>query len=474
MPSKGIQVYTYIAVSNCEVIYEVPGRILSHNNTGAFDNDHLEVDKGNLPGIFSTTGRFSFNVKLNGNQVVNEWADINVLTGNPEGGTFKALVDQQAIQVNDIIVCYGFYDAGSGAAGLPNSHQVYVTVTPRYSDWMHSIAPAGSTQAAEKLTKFVLPAAHDIGMNSMMNPNLLLQNAGPAFISTLEGLDQDFAAVAHAIAGPLVQHFAPNIIQSLAITQKDTVQTILDVGARYFEFRPAHLPATVRTALPDALYFMHGPIPGMMYKEFLHNVVEWLKAHPGEIVICQLRWDGVPPDCARPTDQEKQDAVNEALKDSGLNIGNFDDVRNVNVQDLRSQGKRLIIVENLNVYSTYDDKAYATLNGDTILQQFQALSSDGQRSHDMSNIQCQATATNITDVVIQSVLDSNTSNSCLLATKAICDNKLLPWVRDNALSKLTEPEGLIVVMNDFFEGGTADVAISMAKTRLGESTSYCI
>jgi hypothetical protein len=97
------------------------------------------------------------------------------------------------------------------------------------------------------------------------------------------------------------------------------------------------------------------------------------------------------------------------------------------------------------------DPANATLNGDSIIGEFEKLHCDNQRGKALTNIQCQATATNIRDVIIYSVVSANASNSCLLATKALCDNKTLPWIRRNALGKLTE-EGLIVVMNDFFDG----------------------
>jgi hypothetical protein len=82
----------------------------------------------------------------------------------------------------------------------------------------------------------------------------------------------------------------------LAITQKDTLPNVLSIGARYFEFRPAYLHNAIRAGhpIPDELYFSHSAIPGMQYDEFLHDTVEFLIQHPEEIVVVQLRWDGVP------------------------------------------------------------------------------------------------------------------------------------------------------------------------------------
>lgn len=60
-------------------------------------------------------------------------------------------------------------------------------------------------------------------------------------------------------------------------------------------------------------------------------------------------------------------------------------------------------------------------------------------------LQCQATPTNIKDVGAYSIMTANVSNSCLLATNAICDHITLPWMRTKALGALTA-EQLLVIM----------------------------
>jgi hypothetical protein len=327
---------------------------------------------------------------------------------------------------------------------------------------MGRVAAPGSHQASQKFSKLVIPAAHDIGMNSMQTPDALLQNAGGPFLQTLNGVSKAFATAAAKLSSNVALQFAPNIISSLAITQKDTVQTVLNIGARYFEFRPAHIFDKVKpySGLPDKLYFM-------LYDDFLHQVVSFLQANPTEIVVVHLRWDGVPAECAHPSDQEQNDALNGALAptNGSIHAGNLDDLLNRTIDELRQQGKRLLVLQPTNSYSTYTDDGNATLNGDSIIAEFQKLSPQAVAGQPFTNIQCQATASNIKDVVIDSVFDSNTSNSCLLSTKAICDNKTLPWIRQNALQRL-QPEQLTVVMNDFFDGATADVAIGLSRARL--------
>lgn len=467
MPSKGVQVYTYINSDGCEVEYEVPGQKLVRPEQRQFTTDRLEVDKRQL-GLLDVTGRFSFLVRRHGQEITRQWCDINTLTGTPDGGTLKAIADQRSIILDDLIVSYGFYDAGSGhTANLPDSHQVYVTVTPNFSRWITDLAPQGSDKANNnKLTRFMLPSSHDIGMNSMQIPNEMVRNGGKAFIQTLTSNMRVFATAADALATPIASQIAPSIIASLSITQKDSLTDILRLGARYFEFRPAHIFDQIRSALPDRLYFMHGPIPGMPYDDFLRDVVSFLVAQPDEIVVVQLRWDGVPAECARPNDDELRDALDAAVRDTAVSVADLNDLHNSSITQLRDANKRLVVLREVNTYSTYDDLANATLDGTTILARFETLDGSQLSSHDLTNIQVQATATNIKDVVIHAVLTSDDNNSVLMATKAICDLNLLPWVRDHVVGRVNGEEGLVVLMNDFFDGATADVAIDVTRQRL--------
>lgn len=214
---------------------------------------------------------------------------------------------------------------------------------------------------------------------------------------------------------------------------------------------------------------MHGPIPGMAFDHFLHDCISFLAAHPTEIIVVQLRWDGVPAECARPSDAEIAGYVKTALDESKGTIvaGSLDDMQRLSIVDLRNQRKRLILFrEANNILSTYDDTANATLNGDSIIASFEKLNSGQQDGKCLTNLQCQATASNIKDVVIYSVMTANVSNSCLMSTKGACDSKTLPWISRNALDRLKQPQ-LITVMNDFLDGATADTAIALSRRRLG-------
>lgn len=467
MPSKGIQVYSYIAAPGVKISYNVPGSVLERDQMKVFMNDHLEVDKGKLAHKFDFTGTFSFTVFLGVDALTTQSVEINTLSGNISGsGTMSHMENQLSIITNNLIICYGFYSAGPGIAGLPSSHQCYVSVTPDYSNWMAELAPPDSPQATKPFTRFVLPAVHDVGMNSMQSADAVLHS--DALVEVMKSYSPVFAKIAGSMSHDAAMHLAPNIIRGLAITQKDTLSTMLSIGARYFEFRPAYLHSAIRAGnfIPDTLYFSHSAIPGMSYQHFLADLVEFLMAHPQEIVVTQLRYDGVPGECARPSDEELAIFMNEALTAANGTIvqGSLDDMHALSIQDLRAQQKRLIVFPGTSSYSTYTDPANATLTGDTIVGEFDKVSPEICAGHAFTNLQCQATATNMPEVVAYSVLAANASSSCLLATKPICDSVTLPWIVAN--QNRMDPNQLAVVMDDFIDGKVADVAIEASRGRL--------
>jgi hypothetical protein len=473
MPSKGVQCYSYNGVAGCQIEFSVPGRTLIKTDYKQYTNDHLEVDKSQIPGIFNYAGTFRCRVTQNAVELLNVWVVINSLTGNLQGGNMRAMTDQASVLTGTLCINYSFYDstANKSEFGLPSANQFYVVVTPSASNWMSLVAPPGSQAASKPFSRFVIPAAHDIGMNSIQNADACIQNTPGQFIHSLTGSVPVISDISSKVPSNLIVGQASNIIESLAITQKDTLDTIFTCGARYFEFRPAHLPNAIRPLkpIPDVLYFMHGPIPGMAYGQFLAGCVDFLLKNPGEIVVFQQRWDGVPKDCVPATQQELDDALNTALKaaNGNLKAGTVEDMQQLSIDALRMQQKRLIVLKNVASYSSYTDQGNATLDGNSIIQEFNGMTTAHQGGNAFTNLQCQATASNIKGAVAFSALTANVSNSCLLCTKAVCDNKTMPWIRSNALNKL-QAEQLIVIMDDFFDGAICDLARDLTAQRLAK------
>lgn len=478
MPSKGVQTYTYIAVPGCSIEISVPGQTVVKNELHQFWNSDLEVESDKIHSFLDKTGRFTFKVLHDGRLVTEQWVEVNALTGGVGEGTMTTIANTHSIIHPDprVIVSYGFYEAGQGHGILPGRHQCYITVTPNYSDWLGRVAPVGSRQKDQPFRRLIIASAHDVGMNSMQNCAAVLKHAGGAVVRTLVANEEKYAQalseIADKVSGPAVALMAPNIVSSLAITQKDPLPTILALGARYFEFRPAHCHNQVRQYLPDKLYFQHSAIPGMAYDNFLTEVVRFLVDHPTEIIVVQLRWDGVPEECEKPDDKQQNEYLQAALRqfeghEHHVLAGDLADLHNMTIGDMRRNRKRLIMLVSVDSVSTYTDAGNATLNGDSIVNGFgTVLHPNCCGGRGFINIQCQATASNIPKAVVYSVLEASASTSCLLATKPVCDSKTLPWVRNNALRSCGNND-LVVIMNDFFDGATADVALELSRERLG-------
>lgn len=148
-----------------------------------------------------------------------------------------ALVNTSTIIKDGVVVNYAFYGAGPGKAVLPGRSQCHITVTPDASDWMASVGLAGGAAEGQPLTAFILPAPHDCGMSSLYKKERLCHAAAGqvarVFGASLPILD--------TFASAITQHLISPIVLDIAITQNDTISTLLAVGARCFESRPARI-----------------------------------------------------------------------------------------------------------------------------------------------------------------------------------------------------------------------------------------
>lgn len=484
MPSKGIMVYSFVGdVPDCTVSFSVPAqtevvRGPDHN----FTEHHLEIESSNLPGLFHFTGRFQWSVSHQGRVLATRYNDINALTGNIEQGDMKSIKETQSLTFpeDNIIITYGFYDAGSGKFGLPDKDHCYVTVTRLLSGWQGEVAPPGSIQAQKPFSRFALAAPHDPGMNQMQIIEHVLTTLGPENVGWLIQMYPRFKEfrVLMPVADNLFLDHLPEIIYTLAMTQKDKISTMLNLGARYFEFRPAHLLPFfhAKAKLPDVLYFHHSFFPGVPYSVFLQEIVEFLDANPTEHVVIHIRYDNIPvkselsEGCKRPDAAELTEymsaALSEARTDPRLRCGDIKDLQKP-IDQLRAEGTRIILVTEAAKYDSYSAIANQTLSANSILTAFNNMTTEGQQSTELTMLQCQATSQALPGVAAYSVIAANASTSCLMSTKAALDMQTLPWIRDNAFERL-KGERLVVVLNDFIDGATTSIVKELSMKRLNE------
>lgn len=471
--SKGVDCYGFIGdgCANYSIEFTVRKDSFTVNRAATWEKRGFEVSvEAGWDGI-SIVGRFAFKVRdPGGAEISTEWNNINSLTGNLDGGTMTDLQNQRTVQAGDIMISYGFYDAGSGVAGLTNRDICYVAITRTQNSWMGRIVPSGSPQENKPFHRFVLPAPHDVGMNTMQNADLILQSPmASAFVFLLPAPLPLTAVLEHA----LENGYASTVFYGLSITQKDSMRVMLNLGARYFEFRPARMPPVIEagvSSLEDKPYFMHMCIPGLAYDTFLDEVLQFLADNPTEHVVVHLRGDGVIEACPIPSQQEKQQILDKALsKHSDISWGSLEEYRNKSVKELRESRKRLIVIDGAKQYSSYGNE-YNTLTPDPIVDALQKMNKEeqlhGKDSGGLTLMQCQATATGVIEALLWSVLSSNLSTSILMSTKASCDYRTHQVVWD----RVSNPENLsfdepMVVMNDFFDGATAELSVGLSKKR---------
>lgn len=475
MPSKGLSIYSYISPSLSSDQYAVEFTIPGPDGTilnGIDDNftvKSLEMESKHLHGMMNFTGKFQWRVLRNGVEVASAWNNINTFTGDLEGGNMISTQHLAPFVLEDAIITYGFYDAGHGDAGLTNRHQCYVTICSKANaNWMGMLAPPGSPQAQLPFARFVLPAPHDNGMNTMQNAEAVLKGVSPSQIPYLKSIVPRLGWF-DKLPDTAIAHMLPNIVYGTSITQKKPISTMLEIGARYFEFRPAKLLPLFQEVsnLENKYYFQHACIPGIAFEEFLDSQVAFLDAHPTEIVTIHVRFDNIPAGCKKPTDEEVaglfDDACSKAVN-APLTWGGRECFLTP-IDELRNTGRRLILVILAEKYDSWTAQAYATLHSESIIARFEGMNTDGQLSTDLTILQCQATSQSIKEVLVFSVIASNAATSCLTSTKAMGDMRTLPWLKRHANQRLRAERNL-VVMNDFIDGATCDTCIELSHERL--------
>lgn len=252
---------------------------------------------------------------------------------------------------------------------------------------------------------------------------------------------------------------------------------MLELGARYFEFRPAILLPLFQeiSQLPNKFYFQHSCIPGLGFEDFLDTQVAFLDAHPTEIVVVHIRFDNIPEACRKPTESEIMqhfDAACAKATHTNLHWTGREGFKTP-IDELRNSGKRLITVILADQYSSWTAQAYATLHSEPIIARFEGMTTEGQYNSDLTVMQCQATSQSIPEVLVYSVVASNAATSCLSSTKAMGDMRTLPWLRANMNQRL-KAERTIIIMNDFIDAATCETAIDLSAERLSWGPDGCV
>lgn len=404
-------------------------------------------------------GEFRFSTNTAPTKTVKE--SINTVTGNTSG-PLADMMDTPPLIGSDFALSFGMFDAGTGAGtGLTNQDQIYAYLTPSQKSWMGTLAAAHSSVNGAPLASFVLPGAHDAGTFDLTQVNTLCNSA--AGVAALAAAILSWIPGATIILG-LAAVQLKGVVVGEAVTQKDNTTTMLDLGCRYFDFRPGYAPSEIRSITPG-VYHIHNVVPGATYQGFLQDVLTWLVANPTEIVAVSLSTSGFNDhgtmDPSTETLQSQFLAAQQAAGAASIQIGSASDLQ-TSYSDLISANKRLFFLNQpslnwfpANKYDSYNDDDYATTDPATILKALNGMTKSGQAGHDYTVLQFQATATNQNVVGNVLALVDSMSNAYepLMSTKPNMDSNTYPWALTN-VPNLNDDQ-LVVLLNDFVDNALA-------------------
>ncbi|MEI9928433.1 MAG: hypothetical protein WDN44_12970 [Sphingomonas sp.] len=375
------------------------------------------------------------------------------------------MLETPSIFAPDHTICYGFYDAGPGLGGLTDQDQSYAYFTGSYADWMGDLAAADPHAANLPFNRFALPGAHDAGMNTMNTARSLLDSAqAEALLAAITLVFPPLGVIGAVLA--------PHAIQNLAITQKDSITDMLNVGIRYFDFRPGYLYSALRD-FSGALFHQHKFIPGMAYAQFLEEVLIWLNAHPFEVVVVNCETSGFEDVSMAPDAAQLAAALDAARAATGITSAMIADgtksALEQSIAELRAANCRLIfldpVAETIGKYDSYSQAAYATLTPAPIVAALARMANPPPDGTTYTVLQLQGTPTFLPAVAIGAVATTSDSSSPLMSVKANFDRATLGWASSGAAA--LSCDNLLVLLNDFADNAMVSTCIGITRRRMG-------
>ncbi|MBX9634270.1 MAG: hypothetical protein K2X44_04740, partial [Magnetospirillum sp.] len=347
------------------------------------------------------------------------------------------------------------------------------------SNWMGDLMAAYPQAKNAEFQQFALAGAHDAGMFTLSTVNSILSSPYAAgLLGALTIIPVIGPVIATAGAISLAQ--APRAITNLALTQKDNITTMLNLGIRYFDFRPGTLYSAIAGFNPGVRYHQHAVIPGYPYISFLQDVLTWLSQHPSEIVVVSANTQGIVEASMDPTAADLASDLTTAFTNAGLTgkIGTGDSSSlGQTYAQLIASNTRLIFLNQISTppeTSKYDSYNVPGANYNTnvpasIISAFQSMTAQGQAGSTYTVMQMQGTATGMgATVIVPAIATLSDASSPLMSTKADFDINTNPWLLNNVSKTLTANQ-LMVFLNDFVDNCMVSTAIGVTKQRMGLS-----
>lgn len=463
--SKGNQFYLFSSNGKkYRAMVEVRGEKAYYHAESRVGKQSIELYKSSL-GMLEDSGRIKMRGQMspqkNGNWSDVEdskvWVESNPLDGSIDEGNMKKMMKTPArIYPGQCAITYGFYDAGMG-----EKHQFFYYVTKDFTSWMGDFAKNNHEVKDLPLSTFVLPGAHDAGM---------CVDISDLFIAAIKAGDFLASEVISALLGRWIRILNALVfavadtkrgIRNVSVTQKDRPYDQLRLGARWFDFRPGY---NVWNPTDKNLYHQHALVPGIAFKEFLADVVRFLKENPTEIVSVGIKYSGMALDSMKPKKEKVYKDIDKALEGSGISRGDETDFHTT-YGTLLGENKRLLIVYKpsfTDLYDKYEDN-YNTQKPGPVLEVLK-LTKEKAKPEKATVFQLQATATlDYIDSALSFVTRSDAS-SVLLSTKGKMDHGTYNWLQDNMFDGSCMGNS-VIFLNDFVDNALTWHAMKATKAR---------
>jgi hypothetical protein len=504
MPTKGIQFYIYISNPSITVSIQIgseystsfsyiPNTVSNPAASYAIQQGSFEIGSTTI-GLFSEI--FSCFINDNSNGTPNSIFQLNQSMSPLTGGVrtdsdddLWNMMNTSSISIPDtnFVVSYGFYQAS-----MFGMHQFYIYVTENFSNWMTNLNSVYSSKfqnTSPVFSSFILPGAHDSGMTAN------------AIVPVIDTGSQIFKSICNNYGLPFndtifTAQLAFQTITNFAFTQKDTITTLLNIGIRFFDFRPGlcYGASAENNTIYD-LYHQHYCVPGYSFVSFLTDIINWLNNdnNRGEIVVVYLNFHGFISDSMKPLSL-LADFFNPANSSGGNNIcslleGSTLQVTGANslgstYEELINSNSRLIFVNNFGedfgstppnyLFSTsyidsYADAAYEQDEVGPILNQLSNTINTASTSQNANILlQLQGTATGTILGMVNS-LSSSACSSQLMSTKPSFDAQTYKFLTESSSLGVLSNVGnnnFFACINDFADNALVSNCIFLTQNAL--------
>ena len=376
-----------------------------------------------------------------------------------------------------------FFDVGDdhfamsyGVSRFPSpvGDQAYIYVSRDHSTWMGDLL--FDVYGDIMLGQLVLSGSHDAGMYVVGETSQVRDHIGEyCKIGPLKML-----------CGQVGSKLGSQMIVNLALTQKSSALTQLKLGTRFFDFRPAAPKGDAPTA--DNTYHVHNFVPGAKFADFLKEINTFYGLVPHgmttkeEVVVLQIKTDGIDKDHFTPLDREQVTSLVSAyIKEVPFSV--VDSLESMRCTKLRDMKEKLIVLfRPSGVNDSYSESVYehSLTNADGVLgklrdtqkncsgedKQFSVFQLQDTGNGWVMNDGNRTTILKNNPVAWANDLLSSGTGSVLQATKPAFDRSTYTWLSNQTVADgMLGCHGPVVLLNDFVDGALASIAVAQTKIR---------